>query len=337
MTVTLRLGPADAHRVRLARSPLFETLAAVRVATGPQPPAPYAPWLSAVRPRLAALDLSPLTLLQPRRGHTPDFLAPPPASPRETFAQGLAQVAATPGARVRAEIARSLAETLGARDSALGRTLLAEPPEAVRDSLVRLVRAAWEALVAPHWTRVGELLEAEVALRGRQLAEEGLEGLFRGLHPMVRRTGDLVVREGGYGADEYRELAGEGLLLLPSAFKTDEAVVILDPPWQPTLVYPAHGYGTLWQERPPLAPGGALARLLGRTRALLLADLREPVSTSTLAARHGLALGTVSGHLGVLAAAGLAVRERHRHEVRYRWTELGAGLVRQEAGPARSS
>ncbi|MFE9251776.1 DUF5937 family protein [Streptomyces sp. NPDC007088] len=330
--MTLRLGPADPHRVRFARSPLFETLAAVRVATGPRPPGAHAPWLREVRPRLRALDLRPLTLLQPRRGYSPDFLSPPPAGPRETFAQGLARLAATPGAQVREEITRSLAETPGAAGSEAGRALLTPPPEAVRAFLAASVRAAWDALLAPYWARVEALLEADLALRSRRLAEGGLEALFSDLHPMVRGRGDLVVRESGFGGDEHRDLAGEGLLLVPSAFKTDEAVVVLDAPWQPTLLYPALGHGTLWERRAGPAPDAALARLLGRTRALLLTALGEPASTSRLSAAHGLALGTVSEHLGVLRAAGLVVRERWRHEVRYRRTELGESLVRG-AGP----
>lgn len=328
MTVSLRLGPADPQRIRFACSPLFETLAAVRVATGPQPAQAHAPWLKDVRPRLRALGLRPLTLLQPRRGYSPDFLSPPPAGPGETFAQGLARVVATPGVQVRAEIARSLAETPGAAGSPAGRALLEPPPEAVREALARLVHAAWDALLAPYWTRVGALLDADLALRSRRLAEGGLEALFAGLHPMVRGRGDLVVREGGYGGDEHRDLAGEGLLLVPSAFKTDEAVVVLDAPWQPTLIYPALGHGTLWERRARHAPDAALARLLGRTRALLLTALGDPASTSRLSAAHGLALGTVSEHLGVLRAAGLVVRERQRHEVRYRRTELGDAVVR---------
>jgi hypothetical protein len=44
---------------------------------------------------------------------------------------------------------------------------------------------------------------------------------------------------------------------------------------------PATGIAGLWQA--PAAPPGALGRLLGRTRALILAALDQPLSTTALA------------------------------------------------------
>ncbi|NUS14906.1 MAG: hypothetical protein HOY69_26510, partial [Streptomyces sp.] len=266
---TLRLGPADLLRCRFAYSPAFETLAAVRVATGPQPPGHHARWLAEVTPRLRALDLRPLTLLQPRRGYTPDFLAPPPGGPVDSFAADLARIAATPPERAGAEIARSLAETPGAARSATGRLLLGTGPAEVVRLLADLVRAAWEALVEPYWPRIRAVLEADVAFQAGRLAAGGLDRLFAELHPSVRWQDGVLSRE--HGGSDHRDLDGEGLVLMPSAFKWDQVVVVLDAPWQPTLIYPARGIGTLWQ--PAGAAGGgaaALARLIGRTRARLL-------------------------------------------------------------------
>ena len=69
-----------------------------------------------------------------------------------------------------------------------------------------------------------------------------------------------------------------------------------------------------------------LARLLGRTRALILTELAEPASTRPLAGRHGLAPSTVSAYLAALEAAGLLTGRRYGHEVRYRRTPLGRAL-----------
>lgn len=99
----------------------------------------------------------------------------------------------------------------------------------------------------------------------------------------------------------------------------------MDRPWQPTLIYPARGIGALLGGR--AAASAPLARLLGRTRALVLTDLADPASTATLAARHGLAASTVSAHLTALEGAGLLTRRRHGHEVRYRRTPLGRALA----------
>ncbi|WSR66668.1 winged helix-turn-helix domain-containing protein [Streptomyces sp. NBC_01198] len=321
---TLRFGAADLLRCRFAYSPAFETLAAVRVATGPQPPGHHRRWLARARP--AGLDLRPLTLLQPRRGYTPDFLSPPPGGAAGSFADDLARIAATPPEQARAEIARSLAETPGAARTATGRLLLDGDPADVVRLLADLVASAWSALVEPHWPRVRALLEADIAFQTRRLADGGLDRLFAELHPSVRWQDGVLTREHG-GAD-HRELGGEGLVLMPSAFKWDQVVIVLDPPWQPTLIYPARGVGNLWQ--PATGPGAdsaALARLIGRTRARLLTGLAEPAATAWLAHRHGLAPATVSEHLAVLRDAGLVTATRHRHEVRYSRTPLGDTLA----------
>jgi len=102
--------------------------------------------------------------------------------------------------------------------------------------------------------------------------------------------------------------------------------VILDRPWQPTLVYPARGSATLTGVTPH-ATAPALARLVGSTRARLLLDLSDPASTTTLARRHGLAPSTVSAHLSALRAAGLITKRRWASSVRYAQTPLGAALI----------
>jgi DNA-binding transcriptional ArsR family regulator len=224
----------------------------------------------------------------------------------------------------REEIGLSLDDTPGSRGTAPGRFLLGDPATVVA-FLARAVEAAWHALVEPEWPRIRALLEADIAYRSRRLAEGGLDCLLPDLHPTLRWTGDTLIREPG--GDEVHDLGGCGILLLPSAFKQDEAVVITQPPWQPTVAYPARGAGSLWA--PALgARDDALARLLGRTRAELLGGLDGPASTTALAHRHALAAATVSAHLAALRDAGLITGERHRHEIRYRRTDLGTALTR---------
>ncbi len=332
IAVTLRFSPADLRRCRFAVSPAFETLSAVRVTTGQQPPDHHRPWLDSVRPRLVgpdALDLRPLALLQPRRGYTPDFLSPPPSGPQARFEDELTRIAATPPVQVRAEIVRSLRETPGAAGTAAGRLLLGDPGQVLR-LLTGLIRSAWTTLVEPVWPQVRALLDADVAFQSRRLAEGGLDRLFAELHPMLRWQDNVLTRV--RGEDDHRDLDGEGLVLMPSVFKWQEVVVIVDPPWQPTVVYPVRGLGTLWQSRSVGTPTGpdrtaALARLIGRTRAALLTGLDSPASTQLLAHRYALAPGTVSEHLTILRDAGFVVGERHRHEIRYRRTELGTAAV----------
>ena len=100
----------------------------------------------------------------------------------------------------------------------------------------------------------------------------------------------------------------------------------IDEPVPAALIYPARGIASLWQPVTGDADA-ALARLLGRTRALLLASLREPATTTTLAGRHDLAPATVSEHLAVLRGAGLITARRDRGQVFYATTGLGDSLL----------
>jgi DNA-binding transcriptional ArsR family regulator len=102
---------------------------------------------------------------------------------------------------------------------------------------------------------------------------------------------------------------------------------IVDAPWQPTIAYPARGIAELWQAPPP--PPDALARILGRTRALVLSSLDRPLSTTALAALIELSPAGASRHLLALRDAGLIAATRRGHEVRYARTPLGAALVRR--------
>ena len=73
--------------------------------------------------------------------------------------------------------------------------------------------------------------------------------------------------------------------------------------------------------------GDALHALLGASRAALLRDLVRPRTTSELATRHGLAVGTVSGHLSILAQTRLVSAHRRGRRVYYLRTPLGSLLV----------
>ncbi|GIG56895.1 ArsR family transcriptional regulator [Longispora fulva] len=328
MAVTLRFGPADLLRCRFAVSPAFETVSAIRLTSREENPGHHRGWLEALRPRLGALDLRPVALLQPRRGYAPDFLAPPPTGPQAQFDEDLARIAATPIEQVRAEIALSLRDTPGAADSATGRLLLGDPAEVLR-LLTTLIRDAWHVMVEPVWPRVRAVLDADVGFQSRRLAEGGLDRLFAELHPALRWHDNTLTR--ARGDDDHRDLRGEGVVLMPSVFKWDQVVVVLDPPWQPTVIYPARGIAALWQPAGG-TPDAALARLIGRTRAALLTGLTEPATTTTLAHRHALSPGTVSEHLTILRDAGFVVGERHRYEIRYRRTALGTAAARGAAG-----
>jgi DNA-binding IclR family transcriptional regulator len=82
-----------------------------------------------------------------------------------------------------------------------------------------------------------------------------------------------------------------------------------------------------YQEPPSPAD---LARLVGRTRAVLLAALAEPASTTGLAARCSLPVSTVSEQLAILRAARLITTHRTGRFLVHRQTPLGAALTHGE-------
>ena len=327
MALALRFGPEDLLRCRFALSPLWETTNAVRTLAEPERHGYHLPWLRQVQAQLPGLDLAPLLAVQPRHGYTPDFLAPAPQSPLVTIDQELDRVRSTPTDQVAVELDRSLTQREGAPPAAL-RALLADPAAAER--LSELLERCWGVLLAPWWERIRDLLDADIAFRARRLADGGLERLFADLDPSVRFDGSTL-EVGGRG-EGHRDLAGEGLVLMPSVFVWPGVVLVLDLPWQPTLIYPARGIAGLWQ--PPAAqPPVALGRLLGRSRARLLLALAEPASTTALARRLGHSPSGVSEHLSALRDAGLLTSHRDRHQVIYERTPVGIALA-TAAAPA---
>jgi DNA-binding transcriptional ArsR family regulator len=330
VSLALVFGRDDPARVRFAISPVWETMSALRVLLEPHRRRYHLPWLESVRPHLSRLDLWPLLALSPRSGWTPDFLSPAPAVPDADIADQLAQVRATTPGQVAREVKRSLTQRSGdpPPEAAWG---LLDDPAATRDLLADLLGQCWRLLIAPYWPGLRDLLQADTLYRAQLLGDYGLERVLGDLHPGARWTGRTMIIERP-GTERHR-LAGAGLLLVPSVFVWPSLVAVTDPPSRPALVYPARGIAELWQPA-RTRHSDALARLLGRTRAALLESLAEPASTRTLARRHGLAPSTVSGHLGTLHGARLITRRRHRHEVVYQQTRLGAGLAHGGTHPA---
>lgn len=320
---TLVAQSQDLVTVRFAWSPVWETLHAVRTFIDPRARPFHEAWRAAVAPEAARLDLSPLFAVNPVRGSIPDFLTPPPRVPAPTFSDQLAELRATPPEQVATELERCRSSvTKGDQRRAVDQ-LLADPAVA-RDLLADRVQSAWDCLVSRFWPRIRSLAEADIAYRSQQLTGRGLGPMLEGIDPRITWGDGTVIVDDGLDIDV--ELGGRGLVLLPSAFLWPALAVIIDEPWQPTIAYPARGIAGLWQQAQ--APPDALARLLGRTRALLLASLDRPSSASTLAALLTLSLSGASGHMIAMRDAGLVAGTRHGHEIRYARTPLGNELVR---------
>lgn len=306
----LRIGPDDWGRCRFAVSPLHETAAGLRLlvrpgGAGADPPA----WARGLR-ELDREVYAPLLVLMPAGHWGVDFLTPPPAGPAEQLDDALDRVAATDPSQVAAEVARCRAAQGLAPD--------AVDPGRRRDQLVGLLHRAWQEWLAPQWPRLRDVLDADVARRGARVAGGGLAAVLVDLAPEVHLVDGAITVP---GPDVAVELDGRGLLLMPSGLNRGTGVM-WDPPWHPTLHYPATGTGL-----PPVTDPAALSRLLGTTRAALLTALAAPATTSGLAVRCGVPLSTASDHLAVLRRSGLVRAVRRRHAVEHTRTALGEALV----------
>jgi DNA-binding transcriptional ArsR family regulator len=274
-----------------------------------------------VRGEIADLDVLPLLSVLPPDGYIPDFITPPPESPLMRIEDELDLVCSTPPRQVRKEL-EIFRSQHGNRLPAAAEPLLRNP----KRELSRLADAMaeyWERAVAPYWPRILALLSADLRHRATRLTEEGPAGLFEDLHPTITFEGDwLHIEQAWQGTVE---LAGQGLLLVPTVFSWERPSVISGAPWQPTVIYPARGVALLWEPDHEAAP--ELGALMGATRARILSALDAPQSTTELAQRLGLTPGAVSQHLKVLANAGLAASHRERRVVLYVRTAVGKQLA----------
>lgn len=315
-------GVDDVLSVRFAWSPLWEAMHAVRSfydqAAGPY----HRAWHQLVADRLERVDLEPLMAVQPLKGFIPDFLTPPPRTSAPRPADQLDEVRATPPEQVERELLRCR-QTLGnGRHRSIVDSYLGDPA-AARDLLADRLEEVWTELLSPFWPRVRALLDRDIQERSRRLARYGLRRVLDELHPRIRwsETGLWV----GDGSRARYDIGTRGLVLMPSAYLRPAVAAIVDEPWQPTIAYPARGTAELWLDRP--APPEALARLIGRTRATVLAGLDHPASTQAVAARLGISPAGASGHLLALRHAGLLSATRHGHAVLYERTGLGTDLL----------
>ncbi len=311
----------DLARTRFAISPMWEAIRSLVALQDPSSAALHLPWLRSLSCRLAGLALEPVVVLIPPRGYMPDFLTPPPGGPLGRIDDDLDALRRTPVKQIRHDI-----ELFGAEHprSRISDAWLEHPRREVR-RLADAVEGFWNRGIAPAWPRIEAFLDADITHRARRLAQGGPAGLFADLHPGVAWADDHldVVSD----REATIELKGRGLVLLPSAFQWARPATIDLAPWQPTLIYPARGIATLWDEGTDAS--GGLVHLLGATRAAIVVALAAPRSTADVARLLSLSPATASHHLTTLRDAGLATARREGRTVLYVRTPTGDTLARR--------
>ncbi|MFE6870817.1 DUF5937 family protein [Kitasatospora sp. NPDC057692] len=329
MRTELALSADDLARTRFAVSPMWEVVTSLRVLARPTVPAQHRHWAAQVRPRLAAAGpaVRRLAAMVPPAGHLPDFLNPVPGTAAPALSDELAAITATSPELVRADLAVLAAERGGRLPAVL--EPLYRDPAARLPRLAADLEAYWDLALAPHWARIRALLDADVLHRARQAVGHGTARVLDDLHRTVRWDGagrGALRLEQRHCAVERLDAAA-GLVLVPSVFAWPRVLTRTLPPDPPQLAYPARGIATLWEPRPVGDTPEALAAVLGRSRARLLAELDAPASTTELARRTGLSAAGVSQHLTALRAAGLTSSHRAGHAVLYARTALADALL----------
>ncbi|MEU9823828.1 transcriptional regulator [Micromonospora chersina] len=326
--VTLRLTATDLSRtvLRSAPSALLELGAAGQRVLQSGPPAHLAAWRVRTRAALTA-PMRPYLDLCRRSDWFPDFLTPPGLG--SDLAEALAEVDRTPVEVLAAELRpRIEAGDLPGRVGPLA------AGDAGARQLLREAMVAFHAVaVDPYWRTVVAAVHADQAVRGRAVADAGIDRVLRDLSPHLRfaptgRSYELSY-ECAFGAGVVLSPDGRGVTLVPSYF-VPQPVVLDDPTGPMVLAYPIR------PTRRELATGTPLAGLLGRTRAAVLAAAGDTPTTSQLARVVGVSVASASQHAATLRAAGLITSHRAGPAVRHALTPLGEQLLRAGAPAAVS-
>ncbi|MEV0156688.1 winged helix-turn-helix domain-containing protein [Micromonospora sp. NPDC050686] len=335
----IRFSGEDILRTRLAPAAdaVWEVVLSLHVLSGGAGDPLLSPWRHSVarvlRREAAARPLGLLLSLNPPRGYFPDFLTP--YASRDGFEAGLEALRGTPVAQLSRDVG-----LVGGRRTPLpasAAALARGEPEVLRhltDSMARYRAVA----LGPYWARIQAAVDADRARRARALLDGGVEGLLESLRPAVRWAAG-VLSVPGYPNDRELHLDGRGLLLVPSFFCAPTPVALLDPALPPVLVYPVDRLGGLApapRAEAGAAPAGgaspaadreALAALLGRTRAAVLAASDAGCTTGEVARRLNISPAAASQHTTVLRNAGLLVSTRDRNTVLHTLTPLGRAVL----------
>ncbi|MEH1128613.1 ArsR/SmtB family transcription factor [Micromonospora sp. CPCC 206061] len=303
----------DVARTRVApgADPLWELVLSLHLLRRPSLDPVLAGWRGGVREGLRGhAEMRSFYAINPSNGYFPDFLTPHDGI--HGLDAGLDAIRSTPKRRIHHELS-----LIDSPPSGLAR---GEVPAVVQ--LTDAMKRYQEIAITPYLPQIRTAVEADRARRARTMLDSGAEGLLTGLHPGIQWGGG-VLEVSNYPTSRELRLDGRGLLLVPSFFCCGAAITLVDPTLPPVLVYPVDRLGGLASR----ASGGALAALVGRTRAQVLEVVGDGALTSEVARRLGISPAAASQHTTVLRNAGLLLSQRDRNTVRHMVTPLGRALL----------
>jgi DNA-binding transcriptional ArsR family regulator len=330
--ITIPLSTEDLTKVRLAPSPLWETVMSFGVLLHQGRDTVHAPWATRARRVLPGTDLSALVAAMCIERACPDFLSPPPEASVATFEEELERVRATPPEVVHKEV-QLLVQAQKVRFGPLSPEkehmleIYLSDPEGSLKRLVDTLRRYHDLAIAPYWPRIHEHLEGDTIKRGQALALGGVEALLSNLHSKASYSGGVLELDKTHEA--LIEPAGRGITLVPCVFAWPRVMVLTEPGYQPTLAYGPSGVAKLWSSSSSSVPNGtALEAALGAGRAYVLKSLSPmPTTTTELANQLRLSPAAVSAHLTRLKAAELIEPHRSGRKVFYRLSGAGESLL----------
>jgi DNA-binding transcriptional ArsR family regulator len=309
----LHFTATDVLTTRFATEPIPLMELGLALATLQRRDPLFAGWRSVHR-RQFPNRARPLLELIPRSGAGPLFLDPISAD----LAPALELVQQTPTPLLRRELRRVFGPGQGV--SLWVRELDRRDADAW-SLLATAMTAAYDALLAGDWHRLRVGFDADVSLRGQQLARYGVRTTLAALCVGSSWDGDVMQIPSRYPRDLF--LSGRGLTLLPSLFWRADPLFCDHPDGSLLLLYPSATPLPLVRGA---GDGDRLADLLGATRAEVLRLSHEQLTTSELARSAGISIASASQHAKVLRLAGLVSSHRTGKAVVHEPTPLGVGL-----------
>ena len=317
--VRIELGPDGLARARFAVSPLQAAVALLYHLRW-DPGLIGEQWRAAAAEVLAArrLDLLAMVASGGPLGYLPEFLIPEPAEYEPSLDAQLHMVARTSIDRVGYEMRCVLNGRPGApRPGGPASVQLASAVERgeqhfagrVADELHQFCKSA----ITPRWPRLRAFMEEDISGRMDVAARHGYSVMISGLAATTRW------RECGLDIDVAAPgpVSASAVIFAPCPF-TGRPMHCIDPSDAPDYRAPLIAYPVISRS---LAAPAPLDKLIGTTRARLLATLSTPRSTPELAELLYLSPSTVSYHLQILHRAGLARRIRRSRQVLYQVTQ----------------
>lgn len=315
----LHFTAADLCKITLAAPDALQetTFSVRRLRLGPAGGHGFRPGLGQWHRRMragGAAQAGILADLIPRGRLLPDFLF----HLADDFATAVTRAAQTPTSQLAGEIGQlpNLTPT--------NRRLreLAEGTPAARRDLARDLHRYFDNCLADLWPQVRAGAAADRALRSEALLRGGVDGLLATLVTNWRWEPPVLHIPWPGIRDVDVPLCGRGLVLLPSYFAGPGLMYRAEEP--SVLIYP------MCAAEPSVGAADALGALLGRTRAAVLAAVRHPATTTTVAERADISLPSASQHATVLRNAGLITTTRTGSAVLHTLTPLGDALLRGE-------